>query len=276
MSSISVSYPGIPGSYSELALFEIFKQPLRITNVRTFREGFKLLETNQIDYYILPIENSSTGGIWEVFDALQYHDFYIVDETYIKICHHLLGCQDCTFQSIEQVYSHQQGFQQSIKFLNQHPNWAQIPYHNTAISAKLISELQDPRKAAIASERAAQIYNLKIVAKDIQDVSNNYTRFVVINKQLKVKSKHDKISIIYALNNNVGSLYHSLGIFAQHQINLLNLQSRPIKEMPWQVYFYLDLAGNLKDTNVKSALDHIRKESNYFKILGSYKASLKR
>ena len=271
--NLKIAYPGVPGSFSEQALLNYFTEPVEVTGVRTFFDAFKLLDNNQVKYCIVPIENSCTGGIFEVFDALHQFDFFITGETYVKVCHHLLGCKNTELQNIEYVYSHYQGFQQSTKFLNQYPHWVHVPYHNTAISAELVADEQNPRKAAIASERAADIYQLKFLAKNIQDVNNNYTRFIVISRQLSVRPNHDKISIIYALPHNVGTLYRSLGIFADYGINLLNLQSRPVKELPWQVYFYLDLAGNLNEPNVRTALKKIQAESHFFKILGSYAAS---
>lgn len=271
-----IAYPGVPGSFSEQALLNYFTEPVEVTGVRTFFDAFRLLDDNQVKHCIVPIENSCTGGIFEVFDALHQCDFFITGETYVKVCHHLLGCKDAELHNIEHVYSHYQGFQQSIKFLNQYPHWVHVPYYNTAISAKLVADEQNPKKAAIASERAAEIYQLKVLAKSIQDVDNNYTRFIVISRQLSVQPNHDKISIIYALPHSVGTLYHSLGIFADYGINLLNLQSRPVKELPWQVYFYLDLAGNLNETNVRTALAKIEAESDFFKILGSYTASSNR
>lgn len=273
-SQIKVAYPGVPGSFSEQALLQYFTGHHQIINVKTFVESFDLLANEQVDFCVMPIENSSTGGIFEVMDYLQQYNLYIVGETYVKVAHHLLGVPNSDLAEITTVYSHPQGFQQSTKFLQNYPDWNQIPYYNTAISAQYIAEQNDSTKAAIASERAAKIYNLNILVPNIQDVQNNYTRFIVISRELLTLSHHDKISIIYALPHSVGSLYHSLGIFAEHGVNLLNLQSRPIKEIPWQAYFYLDLAGNLADSNVQQALKQVESLSNFFKIIGSYQANL--
>lgn len=273
-SQITVAYSGVPGSFSEQALLQYFTDFKKIINVKTFLESFELLDKEQVDYCIVPIENSSTGGIFEVFDYLQQYNFFVVGETYVKVAHHLLGCNNSNLNKITAVYSHPQGFQQSTSFLHNYPDWEHISYYNTAISAEFIAQEQDPTKAAIASKRAAEIYNLDILANDIQNVKNNYTRFIIIGRNLKVKPEDNKISIVYALPHSVGSLHHSLGIFADHGVNLLNLQSRPIKEIPWQAYFYLDLSGNLDNASVKQALNKVEAISNLFKIIGSYEANI--
>ncbi len=269
---ITVIYPGVPGSFSEQALMQCFPNPVQKKNAKQFEEIFTLLAADAGDYGVLPIENSSTGGIYEVFDYLKHHNFYIVGETFVHVTHHLLGCAGTTLSSIEEVYSHPQGFQQSQDFLKSYSNWILTPYFNTAISAEFVGEKQDPKKAAIASKRAAEIYDLTIIQPNIQDVDNNYTRFVIIKPELEIDPAHTKISLVFALPHSVGSLHHSLGIFAEHELNLLNLQSRPIKDKPWQCYFYLDIAGNLHDSTVRTALDELQRDSHFFQILGSYTA----
>ncbi len=268
-----IAYPGVPGSFSEQALTQYFPGSAKKTNVKQFEEIFTLLANNEIDYGVLPIENSSTGGIFEVFDFLKQYNFYIVGETFIHVTHHLLGTSGTTLASIQAVYSHPQGFGQSRVFLKQYPHWIETPYYNTAISAEYVSQVKDITKAAIASKRAGELYGLDVIQANIQDVNHNYTRFVIISRNLEVKVTDTKISLLYALPNSVGALYNSLGIFARYNIDLLNLQSRPIKDKPWECYFYLDLVGNLDKDNVKAALLEIEKISYSLQILGSYSAS---
>lgn len=268
-----VVYQGVPGSFSEQALLQHFPGPVQTTNVKTFADVFRLLTKQQAHYGVLPIENSSTGGIFEVFDSLNDANLYIVGETYVHVTHHLLGCKGAALSTIEQVYSHPQGFQQSTLFLESFPEWQHVPYYNTAISAQYIATKQDPSKVAIASKRAAEIYHLEVIAKNIQDVNNNYTRFVIISPEQNTSLNNNKISIVYSLPHSVGSLYQSLGVLAKYKVNILSLQSRPIKERPWEFYFYLDLAGNIKNDHVQQAFAEITAMSHHFKILGNYVTS---
>lgn len=268
-----VAYPGVPGSFSEEALIQYFDSGVEMIAVRTFYQVLELVKNNQVDAGILPVENSSTGGIFEVLDALQTHQCYIIGETFVQVKHNLLACADADLATIKTVYSHPQGFQQSTDYLNAHPQWNLVPYYNTAISAKYVAENNNVNNAAIASKRAATIYGLKVLADSIQDANNNYTRFIAISPQLSVCPKDDKVSLIYALPHSAGSLYQSLGVFAEHGINLLNLQSRPIKARPWEAYFYLDIAANLGNENLKMALNKIQAASVFFKIIGCYQAS---
>ena len=153
--NLKVGYQGVIGSFSEEAMHKHFSSIKNTKNYETFEELFIALKNEEIDYAIAPIENSSTGGISKVYDLLKIYDFYIVGEECIKINQHLIGVKGATINDIQEVYSHPQGFEQSAESLKRYENIKLIPYLNTAISAKLVSDLNDKTKAAIASERAA-------------------------------------------------------------------------------------------------------------------------
>ncbi|MBE6068098.1 MAG: prephenate dehydratase [Clostridium lundense] len=269
---INVGFQGVPGSFSEEALLEYFGDDATIQNVREFEDIFKALKNNEIDYGVLPIENSSTGGIVEVYDLLRKYGFFIVGERTIKVNHNLLGIKGTKIEDIKEVYSHPQALQQSGEFLNDYPNLGKIPYRNTAASAELIKNENSKEKAAIGSKRAGEIYNLDIIKENINYNKNNYTRFIVIGKNLELQSDYDKISTILTLPHKAGSLYNILSIFAEYNLSLLKIESRPIVDKSFEYFFYIDFEGNLDNQFVKEAIGELRNNSYDFKLLGNYKA----
>ena len=269
--NLKVGYQGVIGSFSEEAMHKHFSSIKNTKNYETFEELFIALKNEEIDYAIAPIENSSTGGISRVYDLLKIYDFYIVGEECIKINQHLIGVKGATINDIQEVYSHPQGFEQSAESLKRYENIKLIPYLNTAISAKLVSDLNDKTKAAIASERAAKIYNLDIIDSNINDNKDNYTKFVIIGRNFEVGNACDKSSIIFSTEHESGELYRLLKYFADYNINLTKIESRPNKHIPWQYLFYVDFEGSIKEEKIKRAIANIENESKYFKFLGSYK-----
>ncbi|MDV4152189.1 prephenate dehydratase [Clostridium sp. AL.422] len=270
---IRIGYQGVEGSFSEEALRKYFKSYDSIKNYDEFKDVFTALENNEIQYAILPIENSYTGAITEVYDLLVKYNFYIVGEECIKIDQHLMGIAGTNLDDIEEIYSHPQGFAQSKGFLSRYDDIKLIPYHNTAISAKLVSNLKDTKKAAIGSKRAAKIYGLSILKENINDKKDNHTKFIIIGKELKYDDSCNKISVVFSLEDKAGTLYKLLRHFAENDINMIKIESRPNKHESWKYLLYVDFEGNLKNNLVKNALDLISKNSGYFKIIGNYKNS---
>ena len=272
---IQIGYQGVEGSFSEEALRKYFNSYDSIKNYEEFSDVFVALENNEIQYAILPIENSYTGAITDVYDLLVKYNFYIVGEECIKINQHLMGIDGTNIDDIEEIYSHPQGFAQSKGFLSRYDKVKLIPYHNTAISAKLVADLNDKSKAAIGSKRAADIYNLSIIKENINDKKDNHTKFIIIGKQLKYDDSCNKISVVFSLEDKAGTLYKLLRHFAENNINMIKIESRPNKHESWQYLLYVDFEGNLKDDTVKNALELIERNSGYFKIIGNYKNSNK-
>lgn len=268
---VSVGYPGVKGSFGYQAMVEYFKLDEESKNYTEFEDIFIGMKKEEIEYGILPIENSSTGAINKVYDLLRKYGFSIVGEQCIKIDQNILGIPGTTLLDIKEVYSHPQGFEQSSRFLSGYSDWRLIPYHNTAMSAKYVMELNDKSKAAIASREAAKIYGLQIIKEGINDNRNNTTRFIVIGKSLEVQEEADKISVVFTLKHEAGNLYNSLRFFAENSINLLKIESRPMEESNWEYFFYIDFEGNLRSEAVKNALKKLEEDSSYFRILGCYK-----
>ena len=200
LSNIKIGYQGVKGSFSEEAMIKYFGENHKNTNYEEFEEVFIALKSKEIDYGILPIENSYTGAITNVYDLLVKYGFYIVGEECIKINQNLIGVKGTKISDIKEIYSHPQGFEQSREFLSNNNKLKLIPFHNTAISAKYISELNDKSKAAIASLRAAEIYNLDVIQEEINDKDDNQTKFIIIGKELESSKECNKITVVFSLD----------------------------------------------------------------------------
>jgi len=275
-SKTTVGFQGVPGSFSEQALFEYFGDDVDRKYVKAFEDIFTELKCGRVDFGVLPMENSSTGGISEVYDLLNKNEFYIIGEVCLKVNHHLLGIKGAKIRDITEVYSHPQAFGQSSEFLKGHPDWKLIPYHNTAKSAEFVMEKDCSHMAAIGSSRAAELYSLDILKSNINTNNTNTTRFVIISKELNVDEKCNKVSVVLSTAHKAGALYSVLRYFADNSINLLKIESRPVVDKPWEYFFYIDFEGNLDDETVKMAVRSIKNNSCYFKLLGNYEGYKKR
>ncbi len=269
-----VGYSGTLGSYSEEAATTYFKdQKDLFKNYDMFEDVFEALKNDEIDYGVLPIENSSTGEVLENYDLINKYDFYIVGEQTIKVEHHLLGLPGSSIGGLKEVYSHPQGLAQCKEFLKAHPHIRKKPYVNTALAAQYIAEIKDVTKGCIASKRAAMHFDLEILASHINFNTNNFTRFVIISKHLEISERADKLSIVFTTPHESGSLYRALAYFALGNINLLKIYSRPRQEKTWHYYFFVDLEGNMNERHVELALEQVKEKSEYFKVIGNYKAN---
>ena len=264
---------GVPGAFSEEALTEYFKgYTYETVYSSSFEDVLRNLEEGKVDYGILPIENSSAGSIVEVYDLIRKYHCYIVGEKTLSVKHNLLALPGTKIEDITEVYSHPQGFSQSRAFLDHHEHWRLIPYHNTAISAKYVKECKEKHKAAIASLRAAKLYGLEPIEENINFNVNNYTRFIIVKKDMTFDEHANKVSLIFSVAHESGSLYHALAHFYYNGLSLLKIESRPIHDRSWEYFFFVDLEGNLQDANLLIALGRILDQSTYFELLGNYKA----
>lgn len=271
--TLTVGYQGVAGAYSHLALQNYFKgRVVEETNYRVFEDVVQAVRSGEIKYGVLPIENSSTGGITEVYDLLRRYDVSIVGEKIIKVEHNLIANHGTKIEDIQEVYSHPQGFTQCQEFFKKYPNMKLIPYYNTAKGAELVKQKGTKNIAAVAGVQAAEKYGLEIIVRKINANENNYTKFVIISKESKEIVDADKITVVVSLENETGSLYKLLSYFNKFGLNLLNIESRPIVERPWEYFFHIDVSGNLKNEMVRKAFNSIQKEAKEFHVLGNYKA----
>lgn len=269
-----VGFYGTQGSFTEEAMIEYFGKKIISKPYDEFEDVFLAIKNNEIKYGILPIENSSTGAISNVYDLLYKYEFFINGEISIKINQNLIGIKNSKLDDIKEIYSHTQGFEQSSDFLKKCKECKLIPFHSTASSAKLIKNLNDITKAAIASKRVAKLYDLDVIKENINNESENFTRFIIISKEVEENKDSDKISVVFSLEDKAGILYKLLRHFAENDINMIKIESRPMKNGPWKYFLYVDFEGNLLCSKVKKALNLIEQNSAYFKLLGSYKKNI--
>ncbi len=266
----NIGFYGSQGSFTEEAMIKYFGEDKNSKSYEEFEDIFLAIKNDEISYGILPIENSSTGAISNVYDLLYKYGFFINGEVCIKINQNLIGVEGSNLSGIKEIYSHTQGFEQSSDFLKKYNEWKLIPFHSTASSAKLIKELEDKSKAAIGSKRVANIYNLEVIKENINNQTENFTRFIIISKQLEENKNFNKISVVFSLEDKAGTLYKLLRHFAENNINMIKIESRPMKNGPWNYFLYVDFEGDLSSEKVKKSLYLIEQSSAYFKLLGAY------
>lgn len=267
-----VVFAGVKGAYGQQAMEGYFGTGIDSFDVPTFKEAVEAVSSGAAEYGVLPIENSSTGSITDVYDLLSANHNYIVGEYILKIEHALLGCPGSRLEDIKTVYSHPQGLLQCRQYLGNH-GWRSISLENTAIAAKKVLDDADMSQAAVASKRAAEYYGLTVLAENINDIGNNATRFIMIKHEKVYEEASNKISICFELPHETGSLYHILSHIIFNGLNMSSIESRPIRGKKWQYRFFIDVEGNLADKAVINALTGIRSETEKFRILGNYRSA---
>ncbi len=271
---LRIAFQGELGAYSEMAVYSFFGESVEVKPCKSFDEVFESVKTGDVDYGVVPIENSIEGSVNRTYDLFLEYDLKVCGEIIIRISHCLIAHKGTKLDQIKTVYSHPQALAQCRKFLEQHKLRA-ISTFDTAGSVKMLKEENLMDAAAIASERAAQIYDMTILEKEIEDIKNNSTRFFVLDKKDSPYSGEDKTSIIFAAKSVPGALYKILKEFADRNINLTKIESRPTKSTPWEYHFYLDFEGHRTETKPQQALESISDKTVFVKILGSYKAANK-
>ncbi|MEW6652234.1 MAG: bifunctional 3-deoxy-7-phosphoheptulonate synthase/chorismate mutase [Bacteroidota bacterium] len=274
-SSISISFQGIEGSYSYLAAQKYFSHSnynLNFLFKKLFSEVVEAAEKGEADYAILPIENTTSGGINEVYDLLLHTTLSIVGEEKFQVKHCLVAIDEIPLNKIKKVYAHHQAAAQCSKFLEIIPKAAIEYFADTAMSVQRVAEEGNHYFAAIASEEAAKLYGLKILKNDIANQPENFTRFLIATrKPQKVDSRIPcKTSIVMATSHTPGSLVDALGVFRKYQVNLLKLESRPIIGNPWEEMFYLDFEGNIFEESINKVMEELGHYTRFIKVLGSY------
>lgn len=269
-SNSRIVFQGVEGAYSQQAMMEYFGNNCDGYQVDTWKDAMEAIKNQEADFAVLPIENSSAGIVSENYDLLVEYDNYIVAEQIIKIDHVLLGIPGAKMSDIKTVYSHPQALMQCSDYFDAHRECEKISVKNTAFSAKYVKEENDKTKAAIASALTADIYGLQVLDNAIQNNKNNSTRFIIVSGKKVTRAKAGKISICFEIPHESGSLYHTLSHFIYNNINMVNIQSRPIRNRNWEYRFFVDFEGKFTDTAVQNALRGLKEETISLKILGTY------
>lgn len=264
-----VAFQGEVGAYSEEAALQFF-EPSTITKpYESLDEVFKVVEQDEVQFGIVPVENSLEGSISLVYDLLLDSSLKVCGETELRVSHCLIGSPQARLDLIKRVYSHPQALGQCKTFLK-HLGCELIPTYDTAGSVKMIKEKAIADGAAIASARAAEIYKMKIIASEIEDNPNNFTRFFILAKEDSPPSGNDKTSIVFSVKHRPRALHEFIKEFAVRNINLTKIESRPTRQKPWEYNFYLDFEGHREDKAPREVLENLDRTSLFLKILGSY------
>lgn len=265
-----VLYQGVPGAYAEEAAVDFFGEECRRENVGSWEEVFSGLRDGRGDYGVLPIENSSTGSINQVYDLLAKYGAYIVGEQTVRVNHCLMAPGGADISTVRQVFSHEQGLLQCAEYLKEHPAWEQTALRNTAAAAKFVAESGDPGLAAIGSRRCAALYGLDILAEGINFNRENFTRFVVVSSVMELRENREKVSALLTLSHQAGALHRVLAEFAYGGLNLLKLESRPIPGRPWEYRFFVDIEGDLAAPGMEQTLRQAAEAAEELRVLGNY------
>ncbi|WP_368868721.1 bifunctional chorismate mutase/prephenate dehydratase [Proteus penneri] len=273
--SAKIAYLGPKGSYSHIAARQYAARHFDTyvdCTCQKFDDIFTLVDTGQADYGLLPIENTSSGAINDVYDLLQTTSISIVGEIRIPINHALLTSVDSSTEELQTIYSHPQPFQQCSHYLNQYPNWKIEYCESTAAAMEKVALAQSPHVAAIGSEAGGSLYGLKPLANNLANQQINVTRFIVIaRKAIDVSEQVPaKTTFLMATGQQAGALVDALMILKKYDIIMTKLESRPINGTPWEEMFYIDVQANLRDINMQKALHDLSQTTRSLKILGCY------
>ena len=266
-----VAFQGERGAFSEEAAVKLLGGEVRLVPLPTFEAAFGAIAKGTADYILAPIENSLAGPVHRSFDLLVESPLTIVGEVIIRIEHNLIGPPGGRLEEVAIVESHPVALAQCEEFFSARPFLKRIATGDTAGSVREIVQAGDRTRAAIASKRAAEIYGGQILREHLEDDPENYTRFLLLAPATEaLPEKADKLSLVFRLAHLPGALYHALEPFARRNINLMKIESRPVRGLPWQYRFYLDLQATTRDPEVAGALAELEKLAVDVRILGSY------
>jgi len=265
---MKIAFQGEPGAYSEQAVFNYYGE-VETLPCESFDVMFDSVVSGKSDAALAPIENSLAGSIHQNYDLLLRHDLHIVGEYLLRVQHCLIGFPGVKKSDIKKAISHPQALGQCAAYLRNLGINPETVY-DTAGSVKLLKASGERTTAAIASRRAAELYEMQIIEEGIEDNPENYTRFLAVQRESVVPKGEAKTSIVFTLKNMPGALFKALSVFALRDIDLTKIESRPLQGKPWEYLFYIDFIGSTGDDVSKRALDHLGEYAMTLRVLGSY------
>lgn len=267
-----VAYQGIAGANSELAVRQHFGDTVDVHPSPTFQNLLDSLRSGTVHYALLPVENSFAGAVSGAYELLMEHDFQIQAEVVLHVHHALLASPGTSLKQLKEVRSHPQALAQSSRFIQRH-HLQPVNWYDTAGAAHDLSRSPAEGVGIIASTRAAELYNLDVLAEEIEDEPYNFTRFFLLGHNEPARGERNKTSLVFATRNKPSALYECLGEFARYNINLTKLESRPRRNRPWEPVFFVDFEGHWQDADCQSALTRLLQKASFVKMLGSYPAA---
>jgi prephenate dehydratase len=272
-SGARIAFQGERGAFSEEAALRLLGHDIVLVPCGSFDTTFSAIDQRSADYVLAPMENSLAGSVHRSFDLLVETGLHIIGEVVIPIVHNLIGLPSSRIAGLSSVESHPVALAQCEQFFVAHPHLKRIVTEDTAGSVREIMRACDLRRAAIASARAAELYGAEILQTHLEDDRENYTRFFLLSASIESTGDSDKISLVFQLPHLPGALQQALAPFAQRNINLMKIESRPVHGKPWQYRFYIDLQAGARDPQTIAAIDQLAKFAVDLKLLGSYKAA---
>ena len=269
----TVACQGVEGAYSSLACEKLLELP-NIMYFNSVDSVFSAVSNGFCRYGVLPVENSTAGSVNKVYDLMKKYNFYIVKCIRLKINHSLLAKKGTKLEDVKKIYSHAMAIAQSTDFLSSLEGVEAIPCENTAMAAKAVAESNEEGVAALSSIECAELYGLDVLENSVQNREDNYTRFILISKQLEIYPGADRTSLMLTLPHKAGSLNTLLSMFAALNINLLKLESRPLEGSDFEFMFYFDVEGSVYSEKFLQMIDELPYSTQSFVYLGSYSESV--
>lgn len=273
---MKVAYSGVEGAFAYIAAKRMFENAQLIA-YPSFESAYESTQNGQCDACVLPIENSFAGDVGTVMDLMFQGNLYVNQVIDLAVVHNLMSVEGATKETIKQVVSHPQALSQCSSYITKH-GYESKPYTNTALAAKLVKESNDPTIAAIASDETANIFGLKILESGINESRNNTTRFGAFSRAQndntsKKKAMGDHFILVFTVKNEAGALAKTLDIIGAHGFNMRNLRSRPMKELMWSYYFYIEADGNINTEDGRDMLRELGATCDRLKLVGTYKTN---
>jgi prephenate dehydratase len=275
-----VAFQGELGAFSQQAIQQLLGPRAEPVPCQRFDQVFAALKSRHVDAAVVPIENTLAGSVYENYDLLMKFPFEITAETSVRVVHNLIAPPGADLRKIRRVFSHPVALNQCLDFFTRRPQIERVPFYDTAGSVKMIMEERPAGAAAIASELAARNYGARILKRGIEDDRQNFTRFFLL-EQAGSKPRpargtaHNpwKTSIVFSTRNVPGALFRSLSALALRDLNLVKIESRPLRGKPWEYLFYLDLLGHRDEKVVRNALAHLGELADFIRVFGTYRAA---
>ena len=273
-----VAFQGERGAFSEEAARKLLGASIEVLPCQRFEDVFRALDRKKVDAAVIPIENTLHGSVHENYDHLLHFNLPIVSETNVRIVHNLIAPRGVTFGKVRRVFSHPVALNQCLDFFSAHPKLEKVPFYDTAGSVKMVVEEGLKDAAAIASSVAAEIYGGRILRRSIEDDRQNFTRFFALRRPEAVRRTAEraargpqwKTTLVFSTRNVPGALFRSLSAFALRDLNLMRIESRPLRGKPWEYLFYLDFVGHVDEPVCRNALGHLRELADMLRVLGCY------
>lgn len=274
MEGMIVAYSGVEGAFAHMAALKMFPFA-KLISYPSFNEAYEAVVKGECDSCVLPVENSYAGDVGIVMDLIFSGSLYINQMIDLEVVQNLIGIKGAKLEDVKEVISHPQALQQSADFIKKY-HLVETETTNTAVAAKLVAEKKDQSLCAIASSLTAKLYNLEILVPNVNTSKNNTTRFATFSRSQSMPRATSKMGehfiIVFTVKNEAGALAQTLNIIGSHGFNMRNLRSRPMKELMWNYYFYVELEGNINTADGKDMLRELESLCDRLKLVGTYEA----